>query len=242
LRAGILAAGLGERLAPACSGGPKALVRVAGRPLLHHALEAVAAAGAREARLAVNERDAEAVARVLEAEPPPASVHVTLSCRSTASSLETFARLAPWLGEGERHAIVAMVDGVFAPGAVAGFGRAAAELAMDPGDGTQGLIGVTDRQDEDGPLHVAFDAAGRVRALGPAAVGSRFSSAGLYLLPRRAFELAPEPAEAAGARLRDFLAGLVGAGLRLRAHRLGPVVDVDRPDDLAEAERLRVSG
>ncbi len=237
MRAGILAAGRGERLASARQGQPKALLRVGGRPLLRHALEAALAAGAREARIAVNERDAGMVERVLEADPP--ALPVTILCRSTASSLETFARLAPWLREVGRHAIVAMVDGVFAPGAAAGFGRAVAGLAAAPESGSEGLIGVTDRADDDAPLRVAFDAERRVRAIGPAAAGSLWASAGLYCLPARAFDLAPAPHDAAGARLREFLVGLVGAGLRLRAHLLGTVVDVDRPDDLAEAEALQ---
>lgn len=239
MRAGILAAGLGERLAPACTGQPKALLRVAGRPLLRHALEAVLAAGAREAWVAVNPRDAAAVERALAVLPPP--LPVTLLCRATASSLETFAHLSPWLREGGRHAIVAMVDGVFAPGAVAGFGREAAELAAGAEASLEGLIGVTDREDDDRPLRVAFDPDGRVQAIGLAAAGSRYATAGLYCLPARAFALAPAPADAAGVPLRDFLARLPGAGLRLRAHPLGRVVDVDRPHDLAEAEALRGS-
>jgi NDP-sugar pyrophosphorylase family protein len=237
VRGGILAAGLGERLGPARLGEPKALLRVAGRPLLRHALEAVLAAGAREARIAVNEHDAGRVERALAVEPPP--LPVTLLLRSTASSLETFARLAPWLRSGGRHAIVSMVDGVFEPGAAAAFGREVARLAAAPEGPVDGLIGITDRADDDAPLRVAVDGQGRVQAIGPGAAGSPYATAGLYCLPARAFELAPAPAEAARARLRDFLAGLVGAGLRLRAHPLGKVVDVDRPDDLAEAEALQ---
>jgi len=37
--------------------------------------------------------------------------------------------------------------------------------------------------------------------------------------------------------LRAYLERLVEMGVALRAHPLGAVVDVDRPDDLQEAER-----
>jgi NDP-sugar pyrophosphorylase family protein len=48
MRAMILAAGLGTRLRPLTDGVPKALVRVAGRPVMEHTLELLAAHGFRE--------------------------------------------------------------------------------------------------------------------------------------------------------------------------------------------------
>jgi len=234
VKAGILAAGLGERLRAGGIAVPKALVRVGGRTLLSHALSAVAEAGAQQAVIAVNGRDADSVELALREEAPP--LPVELVRRTTASSFETFVGITHHF-RGESHALVAMVDGVFEPGAALRFGETAREVVEVPGGGTpDGLIGVTDRRDEDRPLRVAFDADRRILAIGPGAEQSAWSTAGLYLLPQRAFELA-EVSEGVAA-LRDLLAGLVGSGLRLRAEPLGTVVDVDRPDDLAAAERL----
>jgi hypothetical protein len=130
-----------------------------------------------------------------------------------------------------------MVDGVFEPGAASRFGEAARELAAAPAqDPPEGLIGVTDRHDEDRPLRVSLDPEGRILAIGPGAEDSPWSTAGLYLLPEQAFAPATL-AEGLGA-LRELLARLVGSGLQLRAQPLGLVVDVDRPDDLAAAELL----
>ena len=80
--------------------------------LLSHALSAVAEAGAREAVIAVNDRDADAVVSALRDDAPP--IPFELMQRTTASSFETFAFLAPRLRD-ESHALVAMVDGVFEP-------------------------------------------------------------------------------------------------------------------------------
>lgn len=231
MRGAVLAAGWGERLREGGVHTPKPLVRVAGRPLVLHALAALKDAGADDAVLVVNEGFAGAVAEALEESPP--ALPVELVRRTTASSLETFSVAAAHL-LATPCALVAMVDGVFVPGAAQAFGREAAELADD-----EGLIGVTDRRDDDKPLRVAFDAQRRISAIGDGAEGSCWSTAGLYRLPRRAFERAPGAlAEGLGA-LRALLGELVPDGVALRAHPLGEVIDVDRPDDLGDAERLR---
>ena len=108
MKAGVLAAGLGERLRADGVEEPKSLVRVGGRPLVLHALAAVRDAGADDAVVVVNDAHASAVEKALaDAEPP---LPVQLVRRTTASSLETFSVVAPHLVDAPR-ALVAMVDG-----------------------------------------------------------------------------------------------------------------------------------
>ncbi len=231
MRAAILAAGRGERLREGGVDTPKPLVQVRGAPLLVHALRAVADAGAADAVVVVNEDFADAVRAELGRTAPP--VPVQLIRRTTASSLETFAVASTELA-GEPRALVAMVDGLFPPGAAARFGEAVRRL-LAVGD-AEGLIGVTDRRDDDRPLRVLFDADRRISAIGPGAGASSWATAGLYLFPGRAFDEAPAALESGLGALRAFMQQLVEQGARLRAHPLGDVVDVDRPDDVAAAE------
>lgn len=237
MKAAILAAGLGERLRADGVPTPKVLVPVAGRPLLWHALAAVRAAGAQDTLVVVNERDAAEVDTFLCRSPQP--VPVTLLRRTTASSLETFAVAAAQLLEaGAKHALVAMVDGVFPKDALPAFAAAAARIGADPVQGTEGLIGVTRRRDDDRPLRVRISATGRVLAIGAGAETCPLSTAGLYLLPASALRRGAPLLAEGGTALRALLSAIVTEGMRLDACELGDMVDVDRRDDLEAAEAL----
>ncbi len=234
--AGVLAAGSGERLRQGGIATPKPLVEIAGMPLVCHALAAVTACGAEHAVVAVNEEAAEAVDRTLAAVPVP--VPITIVKRTTASSLETFSLVAMHLLEMDRRspALISMVDGVFSPTGLDCFSRAAACEAFRCGG--EGLLAVTRDVEDERPLCVAFGRDGLVSAIGSAAGGSRFSTAGLYLLPASVLAGAERAREQGMTALREFLAVLPGGGVRLRAIDVGPVADVDCVSDIATAERV----
>ena len=234
----MLAAGLGERLRADGIETPKALVQVAGRPLLHHALEALAAVGARDALVAINERDAAAAEAVIE-------------CRSRRNSRTLDAshhRLEPrdvrergFLAAGGGCALRAR-----SPWSTASSRRAhcrasrqaVARIVRGAAAGVEGLVGVSTRPDEDRPLRVLADPEGRVVAIGRGAEASPLATAGLYLLPARALQRGPSLLAAGGGALRELLATIVREGVALEACSLGGAVDVDRRDDLAAAEAV----
>ncbi|RMD85898.1 MAG: hypothetical protein D6815_00960 [Candidatus Dadabacteria bacterium] len=231
----VLAAGAGERLKASGVAVAKPLVEVGGRPLLLHALDSLAACGAEQFLIAVNEAMArEVVARIegLRAARPIE----WLAC-STASSLETFALVGRRLLASGRSGTfaLAMTDGVVCR---AGLSRFAAEVRGLPGARADGLVAVTSAAGDERPLRVAVGRKGWVKAIGSGAAHSPLCTAGLYVLPGCALARAAAHPQPASGRLRDLLAQLPATGIRLRAVDVGPAADVDRAADIVTAEAI----
>ncbi|MGH7859917.1 MAG: hypothetical protein ACREQY_21535, partial [Candidatus Binatia bacterium] len=124
------------------------------------------------------------------------------------------------------------VDAIFAPGALAGLARAG--LAAGPA----GTLAVTTFIDDEKPLHVAVDERRTVTALGVTASGSPWITSGMYFFHPVVYAHVAEARRRALGALREFLALLLEKGCRLGAFPVEQSVDVDRPEDIAVAERL----
>ncbi|MBI4514677.1 MAG: NTP transferase domain-containing protein [Deltaproteobacteria bacterium] len=232
MKAGIIAAGQGERLARAGVHGPKPLVRVGGLPLIAHTLNGIRAAGIAEVACIINE-DSAAVAAYCHAQAPDLSF--TFVHRSTPSSMESLFALAPHL-DGESFLLLT-VDAIIAPAAVGAFARAAAERAD-----ADGVLALNDFVDDEKPLRVRCDNNGRITAIGAAAADSPLITAGFYTL-RPAIFAEIEAARAAGlSALRQFLGHLIARGYRLYGQPVPKCVDVDRAEDIVTAEAFIRSG
>jgi NDP-sugar pyrophosphorylase family protein len=134
--------------------------------------------------------------------------------------------------EGERFVLCA-VDSILAPDELTSFVARFAEQGE-----VELYLGYTDFIDDEKPLHLRVADDGRVTALGAAAAGSPFVTAGLYGMSPRVFDPLARAVATGRERLRWFLGQLLEEGFVARGHRLGKVVDVDRPGDIAVAEEL----
>jgi NDP-sugar pyrophosphorylase family protein len=225
MKAGIIAAGLGERLRAAGIVRPKPLVPVAGRPLIDYALSAIAAAGIGAVACIVNEQSQGIEAHCRAAFP---RLRFDFVRRTTPSSMESLFTLSPLL-QGGRF-VVLTVDAVFAPSVLRDFVAQAMARAVDV------VLAVSDFVDDEKPLWVRLDAEGRVEALGPTAHGSGLVTAGFYVFDPVIFtETGVARAERFTA-LRQFLGHLLARGYRMAGVRVAKTVDVDRPEDIAVAE------
>lgn len=233
MKAGLIAAGHGERLAAAGIDTPKPLVRVAGRALVDHVLDAMAAAGIDEVHCIFNAEPAsdavEAHCRARGAGPRLAIVR-----RTTPSSMESLFTLAPRLGDG--RFLLLTVDAVFAPPVLRDFVDRARAAEADA------VLAITDFVDDEKPLYAALGADGAITALGADARGSRWITAGFYVFHPRVFAEIDAARRAGFTALRQFLGHLLARGYRVVGTPIGKTLDVDRPEDVAAAEAFVRSG
>jgi NDP-sugar pyrophosphorylase family protein len=219
----VIAAGEGSRLKEL--GRPKPLVEVAGAPLIAHVLSNFEAAGIVSAAVIFNESERDCEAYVRQRYPRLVS---TVLVKNTHSSFESFREILKAAPPG--RLLVSTVD-AFCPRRdfVAFVGRAA-EL---PPDAT--VLAVTGYVHDEKPLWVRIGEhgrAGRVAAIGGNAGDA--VTAGIYVVPERVRTMALPDFP----RLRDFFAWLAKQDEPIEAVSIEKVVDVDRVEDLAEAELL----
>jgi len=232
MRAAIIAAGLGERLLAAGINEPKPLVRVAGRPLIEHAITAIADAGIDRIACIVNEFTNGIEAHCRAAFP---ALNFDFVRRTTPSSMESLFALAPLLS-GARFVLLT-VDSIFAPTTLRHF--IAGAQARPQADV---VLGITAFVDDEKPLWIRIDASGRVVALGSDAVPCEYVTAGLYVFEPRVFAEIDQARRAGCTALRQFLGHLLARGYRIEADLVGKTVDVDRVEDIRIAEDFIAAG
>lgn len=228
MRAGIIAAGKGERLAREGVSIPKPLIEVGGEPLISRVIRAAVSVGATSIACIINGLMPE-LEHYLSSHHWP--VPLNLVKKTTDNSMESLFCLAPFLAD--EPFLLFTVDAVFAFKSLERFLVRARSLP-EP----QGVFALTRFIDDEKPLWVSIDSDRRVQAMGDAARGSPYVTAGFYYLDPRIFDLI----DSAGARsvdsLRKFLGLLLENNYALYGIPVSKTVDVDHPGDIEEAERL----
>jgi NDP-sugar pyrophosphorylase family protein len=226
MKAGILAAGDGSRLAADGIATPKPLVKVGGMSLIERTMRALVDAGVDEIVFLVNQRMA-SVGDAVKSFRLPVPVHGVI--QTTPSSMHSLHALSPWLCN-ERF-VLCTVDSVLRGDEFRGFIHAyAAHPERDI------LLSYTDFVDDENPLRIGLAKDERVLALGPAAATSPFVTLGLYGMTPSVFPVLDHAVAAGEQRLRNFLARLLASELQVFGHRISKGIDVDRPHDITVAE------
>ena len=230
LRAGILAAGRGERLRKGSS-DLKPLVQVAGETLIEHVLNSMADAGASEVVIIINDDSAGVRDHVGQREWPFVLRWIV---ETTPTSMHSFLRLVEALSADGNAGpfLLSTVDTVAGAQTYARFINEARQLTN-----AHLVLALTSPGNDEKPLLVRLAPQdSRVIAIGEAAAPSAYATAGVYAV--RPIVLR----EAGAARrdeidsLRNFLGRLLERGYSLAGLPIPHSIDVDHPADIETAE------
>ncbi len=224
VRAGLIAAGTGSRFRDAGFRQPKPMINVAGKPLMGWALSQFQAAGLNSLIAIFNTKNCEACSSYLSASFP--QIEADIRCLDTASSFESFLNVLS-RAEGARL-LITTTDSIYAPGTLARLLKFADSLNED-----EMILGVTDFIDDEKPLYAIMDDTGCITRVGEEP--AHYVTSGVYLMPPAAYQAGKTENFPA---LRKFLAFLLENGVKCRGFDMGKSVDVDRPEDMGEAERF----
>ncbi len=244
LRAGVIAAGHGIRLRRE-GYALKPLVPVAGVTLVERVLGSLTETGPSEVAIIVNDGSTAVRDHVSSRSWPFALRWIV---ETTPSSMHSFLRIVEALSADGQSGpfLISTVDTIAAPGAFAAFAAASQSLDAAGAPGIPGVPGidvalaVTEAQaDDDHPLRVRLaPGSSHIAAIGAAAAGSPWITAGYYSVRASVLREANEARRDGVSALRDFFGRLHERGFRLEAVPVASGVDVDRPGDVGAAERL----
>lgn len=233
MKAGILAAGAGERFRARGVLTPKPLLPVGGAPIIERLLRGLYEAGVDEVTVVANAEMPE-FHRYLEGWIGAPAVRLVK--KSTPSSMHTLFELMDRIGD--EPFLATTVDAVVHPRALREFRDHVATFPH-----ADVVLGVTSFVDDENPLWAVLAPDGRVVGLGGPTNETQWVTAGIYYFAPHV-RLARSEALARGcSALRQFLWFLVAQGYRVYGVKLSKTIDVDHPEDLRAAEAfLREEG
>lgn len=225
----IIAAGQGSRLAQEGANVPKPLVTLNGEPLIGRLLRIFTQNNAESISVIVNE-EAKEVRSYLESLAVDCELNVVV--KTTPSSMHSFYELSKVMKQG--RFCLTTVDTVFREDEFAEFIKNFEEL-----EGCDGLMAVTPFIDDEKPLYVEVDEDKNIKAFLDERVSEGLLvSGGVYALGDEAREVLADCVEKGVHRMRNYQRALLMSGLKLRAHSIDKIIDVDHVSDIASAEEL----
>jgi NDP-sugar pyrophosphorylase family protein len=230
LRAGVLAAGRGERLRTQ-SNPLKPLVKVGDQTLIEHVLHSMSDAGATEVVVIINEDSLAVRDHVATLKWP-----FTLSwiVETTPTSMHSFLRLVETLAADgdEGPFLLSTVDTVAGAQTFARFIAEARQLGQ-----AALTLALTSPGDDEKPLYVrTAPGDSRIVAIGEAAAPSEYATAGVYAVRASILREAEAARREGTDALRTFLGRLLDRGYQLAGIPIPESIDVDRPGDIGTAE------
>jgi NDP-sugar pyrophosphorylase family protein len=232
LKAGIIAAGRGERLRTRTN-QLKPLVRLRDRTLIEHVLTSMAEAGVSEIAVIINEESLAVRERVTSSRWP-FTLHWIVE--TTPSSMESFLRVIETLAAdgSEGPFLVSTVDTIASPQTYRQFvfdARRHEDAAV--------VLALTFPGSDEKPLLVRMvPDKSKIVAIGQAAAPSDLATAGLYFVNSCILRESESARQEGVDALRTFLGRLLENGYYLAGVPISKAIDVDRPADITAAEEF----
>jgi NDP-sugar pyrophosphorylase family protein len=228
MKAGIIAAGKGERILGRGISIPKPLIPIGGEPLIARVIRAATHVKVTSIACIVNDLNP-AIADYLRSHSWP--VPLELVTKTTTSSMESLFSLAPFLSDAPF--LLLTVDAVFRFKTLERF-LAKARGMKD----AQGVLALTRFIDDEKPLWVRVDAHQKIVVIGEAARPSRYVTAGFYYFSPDIFTMTHAAKAKRLNALRQFLGFLMESDFPLYGIPVSKTVDVDYPEDIEKAEKF----
>lgn len=225
----IIAAGQGSRLAQEGANVPKPLVTLNGEPLIGRLIRIFTQNNAESISVIVNE-EAKEVRSYLESLAVDCELNVVV--KTTPSSMHSFYELSKVMKQG--RFCLTTVDTVFREDEFAEFIK-----IFEEQEEYDGLMAVTPFVDDEKPLYVEVDEDKNIKAFFDERVSEGLLvSGGVYALGDEAREVLADCVEKGVHRMRNYQRALLMSGLKLKAHSIDKIIDVDHVSDIASAEEL----
>ncbi len=223
----IIAAGEGSRLVQEGVKLPKPLVNLNGTPMIKRLIDIFMRHNPESLSIIVNEQMTE-VRDYLESLTLPVPLRLTV--KSTPSSMHSFWEVSHTFDSGKF--CLTTVDTIFREEE---FARYIADFEAD--NDTDGYMAVTSFIDDEKPLYIDTDPAGRITAFRDEPWdGVKYISGGVYGLNAKALATLRRCIDSGVARMRNYQRALVADGLNLRAYPFDKIIDVDHAGDIATAQ------
>lgn len=227
---GIIAAGEGSRLVQEGVALPKPLVDIDGRPMIGRLIGIFTSLGAGRISVIVNEHMTE-VADFLRGISGGLPCPLDIVVKSTPSSMHSFYELGRLL-RGQGRFVLTTVDTIFRESDFKAYVGAFASAPQE----VDGMMAVTRYIDDEKPLYVETDTEMDIKAFRDTAwPGAGYISGGIYGLDTKAIDVLDRCLADGVSRMRNYQRALVASGLRLKAHDMGKIIDVDHAGDIAKA-------
>ncbi len=223
---GIIAAGEGSRLRQEGINLPKPLVKINEESLISRQLRLGIEAGMDKLYIIINEQSTEVRDHVLKSFPDK-NFHFII--KSTPSSFHSFYELSKAC-EQNQPILISTVDPVIPENDYKNYIKAAHQTELDA------CMAVTGYVDDEKPLFIKTDKQQMIRSFQGTQADYNCISGGIYCFYPEVFRLAETAMQRNISRMRNFQQFLIEQGLKIKAHFIDKIIDVDHISDIEKAK------